>query len=141
MKKNFLNKLNPRNCKVLNLEVLNNSHVSLKIKLISYRVCEYIYEQRQDWEKVFECYIDDTSRHGDILSFLRNVFTESVASNIRLMERSVLKHIQLLVQLNATSLAVFLAVNKPTLIDEAVTALIPFPRERYHFLEAILDLA
>ena len=57
------------------------------------------------------------------------------------MERSILKHIQLLVQLNATSLAVFLAVNKPALIDEAVTALIPFPRERYRFLEAILDLA
>jgi hypothetical protein len=90
---------------------------------------------------VFECYIDDTSRHGDILRFLRNVFTESDAANVRLMERSILKHIQLLVQLNATSLAVFLAVNRPTLIDEAVTALIPFPRERYRFLEAILDLA
>jgi hypothetical protein len=38
-------------------------------------------------------------------------------------------------------LAVFLAVNKPALIDEAVTALIPFPHERYRFLEAILDLA
>jgi hypothetical protein len=90
---------------------------------------------------VFQCYIDDTSRHGDILHFLRNVFTESVPSNVQLMERLILKHIQLLVQLNATSLAVFLAVNKPALIDEAVTALIPFPHERYRFLEAILDLA
>lgn len=108
----------------------------------SYRVCEHIYEQRQDWEKVFECYINDTSRHGDILYFLRNVFSESsVVSDVCKIEQAVLKHIQLLVKLNATSLAVFLAVNKPTLIDVAVTALIPFPRERYRFLEAILDLA
>lgn len=107
-----------------------------------YRVCEHIYEQRQDWEKVFECYINDTSRHGDILYFLRNVFSESsVVSDVCKIEQAVLKHIQLLVKLNATSLAVFLAVNKPTLIDVAVTALIPFPRERYRFLEAILDLA
>lgn len=70
------------------------------------------------------------------------MFSEStVVPNIGKIEQAILKHIQLLVKLNATALAVFLAVNKPTLIDEAVTALIPFPHERYRFLEAILDLA
>lgn len=109
----------------------------------SYRVCEYIYERRQDWEKVFECYIDDTSRHGDIFTFLRGLFADSSATTHvqRQMERAILKHVQLLVKLNATNFVVFLAANKPHLIAEALNALTDFPHEKYHFLEAILELA
>ncbi len=105
-------------------------------------MCEYIYELRQDWEKVFECYVDDTSRHGDILQFLRNVFVDPLAaSSVRQMERAVLRHIQLLVKLNPTTLTFFLAINKPNLLVEAVNALTTFPHEKFRFLEAILELS
>ena len=57
------------------------------------------------------------------------------------MERAVLKHIQLLVKLNPTNLTFFLAINKPNLLVEAVNALTTFPKEKFRFLEAILDTA
>lgn len=105
-------------------------------------MCEHIYEQRQDWEKVFECYVDDSSRHGDIFLFLRRIFNQpSAASHYRQIERAILRHVKLLVELNTSTFVAFLATDKPDLVAEALDALTPFPRQKYRFLEAVLELS
>lgn len=57
------------------------------------------------------------------------------------MERALLKHVQLLVKLNATTFVAFLTASKPNLIADALNELTSFPCEKYHFLEAIIELA
>ena len=68
-------------------------------------------------EKIWWNRCKDISRYGDIVFFFRNVFTESDAANMRLVEGSILKHIKLLVQFNATSLALFLSEETIMLKD------------------------
>lgn len=112
-----------------------------KIIFYSYRVCEHIHEQRQDWVKVFECYVNDSSRHGDIFQFLRHIFNQpSAAPQFLQLKQAILRHIKLLVELNAATLAAFLATDKPELVPQALDALTQFSREKYQFLEAVIEL-
>lgn len=90
---------------------------------------------------MFQCYVDDPSRHGDILMFLRNIFVESVISNTREMELLILENIQLLVKLDAPSLAMFLASERPHMVPESLITLDKTPEEKYRFLEALIGMA
>lgn len=105
-------------------------------------MCEYIYEQRCDWEKVFECYVDDPSRHGDLLHLVRKIL--SFEEQEKQMESALLKRIDLLVSViddPPSLLAVFLAANKSHLIAQSIEALQAFPKEQYRFLGAVIELA
>ena len=109
---------------------------------ISYRVCEYIYEQRRDWEKVFECYADDPSRHVDLLHLVRKIL--SFEEQQKQMELAVLKRMDLLVKVlddPSSLLAVFLASNKPHLIAQSIEALQTSPKQQFRFLGSVIELA
>lgn len=89
---------------------------------------------------MFECYVEDPSRHNDIFIFLRNIFVKSVISTTREMELLILKHIQLLVKLSASNLAVFMASERPHMVSESLKALDGSPEEKYRFLEALIAI-
>ena len=42
----------------------------------SSRVCELLHEKHRDWDKLFECYVGDASRHADLFDFLRRAFND-----------------------------------------------------------------
>ena len=110
---------------------------------ISFRVCEFIYEKRQNWRKVFECYASDSSRHAEIFDYLRRVFTDSQlgADHLKMMESAVREHTALLVRLDAAEFAMFLSIHRPHLILDAVYQLESQPKEKYAFLQAVIELA
>ena len=40
----------------------------------SYRVCEMLYERKQEYDKVVDCFLYDESRKGQIFTFLNKIF-------------------------------------------------------------------
>ena len=39
----------------------------------SYRVCELLYEQRREYDKILHCYLRDPLRKPQVFSYLRNI--------------------------------------------------------------------
>jgi hypothetical protein len=39
----------------------------------SYRVCEFLYEQRQEYDRILHCYLRDPLRKPQVFSYLRNI--------------------------------------------------------------------
>lgn len=40
----------------------------------SYRVCEMLYERRQEYSKIIECYLLDAGRSGQVFSYIHKMF-------------------------------------------------------------------
>jgi hypothetical protein len=39
----------------------------------SYRVCEHLYEQRRQYDRILHCYLRDPLRRPQVFSYLRNI--------------------------------------------------------------------
>jgi hypothetical protein len=39
----------------------------------SYRVCEHLYEQRRQYDRILHCYLRDPLRKPQVFSYLRNI--------------------------------------------------------------------
>lgn len=62
----------------------------------SYRVCEYVYEERGELEKIVECYLEDKMRRHQVFTYIRTVlsspqFTDLHAQKI---QDQFVKHIR-----------------------------------------------
>lgn len=82
-----------------------------------------------------DCYAEDVSRHAEILPLLRNLIP---VTNI---EPVLVKHARLLTRLDPAALVLFVAVNKPHMMETLVNALEPASKEEYRVVEAIVELA
>lgn len=43
------------------------------LSFYSYRVCELLYEQRHEYDKILQCYLRDPLRKPQVFSYLRNI--------------------------------------------------------------------
>lgn len=41
----------------------------------SYRVCEFVYEERGEHEKIVECYLEDRLRQHQVFTYIRSVLS------------------------------------------------------------------
>lgn len=62
----------------------------------SFRVCEYVYEERGELEKIVECYLEDKMRRHQVFTYIRTVlsspqFTDLHAQKI---QEQFVKHIR-----------------------------------------------
>ena len=47
--------------------------MSVPYGIDSYRVCELLYEQRREYDKILHCYLRDPLRKPQVFSYLRNI--------------------------------------------------------------------
>nr|XP_045621529.1 vacuolar protein sorting-associated protein 8 homolog isoform X2 [Procambarus clarkii] len=72
-----------------------------------YRVCEYVYEERGEHEKIVECYLEDKLRKHQVFTYIRSVlsspqFTDLHAQKI---QQQFLTHIKTLLEIDSSRVA------------------------------------
>ncbi|KAK8727977.1 hypothetical protein OTU49_009327 [Cherax quadricarinatus] len=72
-----------------------------------YRVCEYVYEERGEHEKIVECYLEDKLRRHQVFTYIRSVlsspqFTDLHAQKI---QQQFLRHIKTLLDIDSSRVA------------------------------------
>lgn len=61
----------------------------------SYRVCEFLYEQRQEYDRILHCYLKDPLRKPQVFSYLRNILLlYTSATDKAKVEAQILDNIQ-----------------------------------------------
>jgi len=82
-----------------------------------------------------DCYAEDPGRHTEILLLIRDL------SDAKEAEKVLLKHVKLIARIDPGALALYLAVNKPYLMEPVVEGLKKSSLEEYRFVEAVVELA
>ena len=107
------------------------------------RVCELLYEERQDWCSVLECYVGDSSRHRQVFPLLRAFYGDHQSfsgDQLTCMDGSLLRHLAMLADLGADDqgeLSSLLMFSRPHLIVDCVDQL-AVPEQRLALLESLV---
>ncbi|KAG7169921.1 Vacuolar protein sorting-associated protein 8-like [Homarus americanus] len=106
-----------------------------------YRVCEYVYEERGEHEKIVECYLEDKLRRHQVFTYIRSVlsspqFTDLHAHKIK---QQFLKHIKTLLEIDSSRVAsLLLTMSQLTpLLSDITQQLREDPQLLYNALHAL----
>lgn len=87
-------------------------------------MCEYIYEQSGEWDKVFLCYLQDPIRRPQVFSFLRNILL--LYKNSKDMDKMldiVSSKIEDLLELDVTNTCSIISAYRMDNLDEILALL------------------
>ncbi|XP_042868274.1 vacuolar protein sorting-associated protein 8 homolog [Penaeus japonicus] len=106
-----------------------------------YRVCEFVYEERGEHEKIVECYLEDKMRKHQVFTYIRSVlsspqFTDLHAQKI---QQQFLKHIKSLLEIDSSRVASLLLTmpQLTPLLPEVTSHLRGEPQLLFNALHAL----
>ncbi|XP_063851088.1 vacuolar protein sorting-associated protein 8 homolog isoform X1 [Scylla paramamosain] len=72
-----------------------------------YRVCEYVYEERGELEKIVECYLEDKMRRHQVFTYIRTVLSSSQFTDLHAqkIQEQFVKHIKTLLEIDNSRVA------------------------------------
>ncbi|XP_021918193.1 LOW QUALITY PROTEIN: vacuolar protein sorting-associated protein 8 homolog [Zootermopsis nevadensis] len=114
--------------------------LQLADKAAFYRVCEFLYEQRQEYDRILHCYLKDPLRKPQVFSYLRNILLlYTSATDKAKVEAQILDNIQDLLDIDATKTAQILLIHVPQLIPKIVEKLQEESKVLFQFLQGLFD--
>ncbi|CAG7727060.1 unnamed protein product [Allacma fusca] len=104
-----------------------------------FRVCEMLYERKQDYERIIECYLYDEARSHQVFSFLHKIFCIKPTKRDEICAK-VKHHLKELVLIDNKKTARAVYLHMSTLITDFVKSLESEPNILYRFLQGIFHL-
>ncbi|KAL0270958.1 UNVERIFIED_CONTAM: hypothetical protein PYX00_008218 [Menopon gallinae] len=104
-----------------------------------FRVCEYIYEQSGEWDKVLLCYLQDPMRRPQVFSFLRNILL--LYKNSKDMEKIldiISSNIEDLLELDVTNTCSIISAYRMDKLDELLESLVGKEKLQLALLSTLL---
>ncbi|KAG0695015.1 Vacuolar protein sorting-associated protein 8 [Chionoecetes opilio] len=65
-----------------------------------YRVCEYVYEERGELEKIVECYLEDPMRRHQVFTYVRSALSSAMFTDLHAqkIQEQFVKHIRVCIE-------------------------------------------
>jgi hypothetical protein len=109
-------------------------------KAAFYRVCELLYEQRREYDKILHCYLRDPLRKPQVFSYLRNILLLYTSTTDRArVELQIVDSIQELLDIDGTKTGQILLLHIPQLVRKLVDKLQREPKVLFQFLQGLFD--
>ncbi|XP_033606542.1 vacuolar protein sorting-associated protein 8 homolog isoform X2 [Cryptotermes secundus] len=109
-------------------------------KAAFYRVCEHLYEQRRQYDRILHCYLRDPLRKPQVFSYLRNILLlYTSAADRAKVETQIADNIRELLDIDATKTGQVLLQHVPQLVPRIVGILQEEPRVLFQFLQGLFD--
>ncbi|XP_049808749.1 vacuolar protein sorting-associated protein 8 homolog [Schistocerca nitens] len=114
--------------------------LTLAHKAYFYRVCELLYEQRHEYDKILQCYLWDPLRKPQVFSYLRNILLlyNNTAERSK-VEAQVVDNIKELLDIDAVKTAQIIVLHLPQTIPKILRKLDLEPEVLYQFLHGLFD--
>ncbi|XP_068082015.1 vacuolar protein sorting-associated protein 8 homolog isoform X2 [Anabrus simplex] len=115
--------------------LLNQAH-----KASFFRVCELLYEQRHEYDKILQCYLLDPLRRPQVFSYLRNILLlYSNTGERRLIESKVLENIKELLDIDAVRTGQIVMLHLSRMLPAILNKLENDPPVLFQFLKGLFD--
>ncbi|KAJ9588008.1 hypothetical protein L9F63_028181, partial [Diploptera punctata] len=109
-------------------------------KAAFYRVCELLYEQRLEYDKILHCYLKDPLRKPQVFSYLHNILVIYANTVDRVkVETQIMDNIKELLDIDATKTGQILLLKVAHLIPKIVEKLQTEPKALFQFLQGLFD--
>nr|CAD7425885.1 unnamed protein product [Timema monikensis] len=115
-----------------------NKLLKLADKAAFYRVCELLYEQRREYDKILHCYLQDPLRKPQVFSFLRNLLLlYSNTPKKSKVETQIVDKIVDLLDVDCIKTGHVICLHLPHLVPVIVSKLQAQPNALFQFLKGI----
>nr|CAD7195543.1 unnamed protein product [Timema douglasi] len=115
-----------------------NKLLKLADKAAFYRVCELLYEQRREYDKILHCYLQDPLRKPQVFSFLRNLLLlYSNTPEKSKVETQIVDKIGDLLDVDCIKTGHVICLHLPHLVPVIVSKLQAQPNVLFQFLKGI----
>ncbi|XP_034145557.1 vacuolar protein sorting-associated protein 8 homolog isoform X3 [Esox lucius] len=106
-----------------------------------YQICEFLYEQKHQYDKIIDCYLRDPLRKGEVFNYIHNLLSIPGYSSEekQCVWNKALQHIQELVTLDPAKSADLVVVHFPEEVGPIITQL-QDDHLVFQFLRCLLDL-
>ncbi|ESO93558.1 hypothetical protein LOTGIDRAFT_215952 [Lottia gigantea] len=105
-----------------------------------YRVCEYLYEKRREYDKILSCYLKDPSRRYHAFNYITSIIdsdrTESEKNSVR---REALKSLEDLVSIDCKQAAHTVITSLASNLKDIVDKLSSKPTLLFEFLQGVIS--
>ncbi|CAL8101722.1 unnamed protein product [Orchesella dallaii] len=105
-----------------------------------YRVCEMLYERKQEYDKIIECYLFDESRHQQVFSYLHKIFC-LFPNKKEEFQKQIKQHLEALVEIDNKKAAQVIYLHLASLVQELVRSLEKKPEKQYLFIQGIFAMS
>ncbi|CAN7990373.1 unnamed protein product [Ixodes hexagonus] len=104
-----------------------------------YRVCEYLYEKRRQYDKIFLCYLEDPSRKPRTFYYAMHVFDSPNISEQEktLLENQLIESIEELLDIDNTATSQLMLQYLAHRVDDVMWKLEGRPEVLYQFLQGV----
>uniref|UniRef100_A0A2L2YDL3 Vacuolar protein sorting-associated protein 8-like protein n=1 Tax=Parasteatoda tepidariorum TaxID=114398 RepID=A0A2L2YDL3_PARTP len=106
-----------------------------------YRVCEYLYEKHQLYDKILECYLQDPSRKLQVFYFIEKILNHPnrTLQEKKALEDKIITSIEQLVDIDNKRTSQILLEFFPNQLLNVVKALNNLPEILYQFLQGLFS--
>ncbi|GLH03603.1 Vacuolar protein sorting-associated protein 8 homolog [Gryllus bimaculatus] len=110
------------------------------LKAAFYRVCELLYEQRHEYDKILQCYLKDPLRRPQVFSYLRNILLIYTKAEERVrIESQVVENIKELLDIDAVRTGQIVTLHLSQLLPSIIDKLQSEPPILFQFLQGLFD--
>ncbi|OXA63103.1 Vacuolar protein sorting-associated protein 8 [Folsomia candida] len=99
-----------------------------------YRVCEMLYERRQEYSKIIECYLLDAGRSGQVFSYIHKMFC-LFPNKKGEFQQSIKHHLEEMIDIDNKKTAQLVYLHSTSTMPELVKSLENRPEKQYLFLQ------
>ncbi|KAJ8003390.1 hypothetical protein DPEC_G00147830 [Dallia pectoralis] len=105
-----------------------------------YQICEFLYEQKHQYNKIIDCYLRDPLRKEEVFNYIHNLLSMPGYSEQekQCVWNQTLQHIQELVTINPAKSSDLVAVHFPEEVEPIIT-LLQDDHLVFQFLQCLLD--
>ncbi|EEC14167.1 conserved hypothetical protein, partial [Ixodes scapularis] len=117
----------------------DNRLLQLSEKAKFYRVCEYLYEKRRQYDKIFLCYLEDPSRKPRTFYYAMQVFeSHNISEQEKTsLENQLIESIEELLDIDNTATSQLMLQYLAHRVDDVMRKLEGRPEVLYQFLQGV----
>ncbi|KAL3853951.1 hypothetical protein ACJMK2_013245 [Sinanodonta woodiana] len=106
-----------------------------------YRICEFLYEKRRQFDKILSCYLKDYSRKYHSFSFITSILESDLYTDEEKtgVQKEALKHLQDLVVIDCKQTARLVIQNLSKSLTQIVNMLSTQPAVLFEFLQGVMS--
>ncbi|KAK6181620.1 hypothetical protein SNE40_009442 [Patella caerulea] len=104
-----------------------------------FRVCEYLYEKRREYDKILSCYLQDPSRRYHAFNYITSIIqSERPETEKESVRKEALKSLEDLVSIDCKQAAHTVITNLASNLRDIVHKLKPQPQILFEFLQGVI---